>query len=354
MNNAGTKLMTISDMSEVQADMEVDETDVPAISVGDSASLRIDAFPGRTFTGKVTRIGNSALAGAGTAAAAAGGEQQSVDYEVVITLDNPPAELRPDLSTTAEIITDTRRQALAVPIIALTVRDSAGKKFKSGVDAKPGDEYRFLVRNGDKVLSRIDPRARRLTNSVGNAIVYDPHQRQYVMYCRAKAIYRAGGTDLIDTGESRRVARVTSKELWAEWPREAKHILLPDELDTKQRYHAFYGMPTTVYAGVFFSFLWPFRWNDRIHTELAWWGHDPEQFIIELKGTDGKATMRVPTGEASTEHLRPTIVRDGRTFVLDAPGPWLLSATQLRESAARPGEWESDFTTASRWNALPY
>lgn len=109
-----------------------------------------------------------------------------------------------------------------------------------------------------------------LHSDTQNAIVYDPHRDQYVMYCRAKAIYRAFGEEMIDTGESRRIARVTSKELWTEWPREATNILLPDELDTAQRFHAFYGMPTTEYAGVFFGFLWPFRWNDLIHTELAW------------------------------------------------------------------------------------
>ncbi len=139
MNNPGSLLLTVADPSAMEAKVKVDETDVPGITIGDSANLKIDAFPGRTFTGRVTRIGNSALAGAGTAAAAAS-DQQSVDYEVVITLDNPPAELRPDLSTTADIITETRKQALAVPIIALTVRDSAGKKFKSQVDAKPGDD----------------------------------------------------------------------------------------------------------------------------------------------------------------------------------------------------------------------
>lgn len=139
MNNPGSLLLTVADPSAMEAKVKVDETDVPGISVGDSASLKIDAFPGRTFTGRVTRIGNSAVQGAG-AAAASGGEQQSVDYEVVITLDHPPAELLPDLSTTAEIVTEVRRNALSVPIIALTVRDSAGKKFKSGIDARPGDD----------------------------------------------------------------------------------------------------------------------------------------------------------------------------------------------------------------------
>jgi HlyD family secretion protein len=133
MNNPGSLLLTVADPSAMEAKVKVDETDVPTIQVGDSATLKIDAFPNQTFTGHVTRIGNSAVQTAGTQS---GGDQQAVDYEVVVTLDHPPAELRPDLSTTAEIVTDTRTQALAIPIIALTVRDHAGKKFKSGADAK--------------------------------------------------------------------------------------------------------------------------------------------------------------------------------------------------------------------------
>ena len=109
-----------------------------------------------------------------------------------------------------------------------------------------------------------------LHSDTQNAIVYDPHRQRYVMYCRAKAIYRSVADEILNTGESRRIARIESPELWTTWPREAQNILLPDELDTRERYHAFYGMPTQVYAGVFFGFLWPFRWNDRIHTELAW------------------------------------------------------------------------------------
>lgn len=110
----------------------------------------------------------------------------------------------------------------------------------------------------------------KLHSDTMNSIVYDPHARLFRMYCRAKAIYRAFGEEMIDTGESRRIAMATSPELWSKWSHDAPQILLPDELDTKQRYHAFYGMPVKEYAGIFFGMLWCFRWNDLIHTELAW------------------------------------------------------------------------------------
>lgn len=132
MNNPGSLLLTIADLGAMEASVKVDETDVPYISHGDSAAVRIDAFPDQLFAGRVTRIANSAIQGRGTAAGAvAQGQSQSVDFEVIITLDDPPAELRPDLSATADIVTETRRNALAVPIIAVTVRDSDGKKFQA-------------------------------------------------------------------------------------------------------------------------------------------------------------------------------------------------------------------------------
>jgi HlyD family secretion protein len=142
MNNPGSLLLTIADLSVMEAKVEVDETDVPGLTVGDSAAIKVDAFPGQIFPGRVTRIGNSSIQ-----LAASGGQssdQQSVDYEVVITLDNPPAELRPDLSATAEIVTETRANALSVPILALTVRDAEGKKFR--VDEENKDAPREAVR----------------------------------------------------------------------------------------------------------------------------------------------------------------------------------------------------------------
>ncbi|HEV3051557.1 MAG TPA: efflux RND transporter periplasmic adaptor subunit [Longimicrobium sp.] len=142
MNNPGSLLLTIADLSVMEAKVEVDETDIPGLTVGDSAAVKVDAFPGQIFPGHVTRIGNSSIQ-----LAAAGGQssdQQSVDYEVVITLDNPPAELRPDLSATAEIVTETRANALSVPILALTVRDAEGKKFR--VDEDNTDAPKEAVR----------------------------------------------------------------------------------------------------------------------------------------------------------------------------------------------------------------
>jgi HlyD family secretion protein len=116
-------LLTISDLSVIQTKVQVDETDVVRLHLGDSVEVNIDAFPDTAFVGRVTKVSNSAILTAASAAGA-GQNDRAVDYEVEITLSNPPSEVRPDLSATARIITDTRKQALAIPIIALTVREN--------------------------------------------------------------------------------------------------------------------------------------------------------------------------------------------------------------------------------------
>ncbi len=120
MNKDAATLLTIADMSVLETKVKVDETDVARISLGDSAVIQIDAFPDTTFIGRVTKISNSAV----KAAAAGQSADQAVDYEVTIQLLNTPPETRPDFSATAKIITDTRKQALSIPIIALTVREN--------------------------------------------------------------------------------------------------------------------------------------------------------------------------------------------------------------------------------------
>lgn len=160
MNNPGSLLLTIADLGVMEASVRVDETDVPHITIGDSATVQIDAFPNQKFVGRVTRIGNSAINAQANGMAQAQGQAQSVDFEVIITLEAPPTELRPDLSATAEIITAARQGTLAVPIIAVTVRDPDGKKFKAAGDAEEEAEELsrtdklnevegvFLVRDG--------------------------------------------------------------------------------------------------------------------------------------------------------------------------------------------------------------
>jgi HlyD family secretion protein len=120
LNKDAATLLTIADMSVLETKVKVDETDVARIAVGDSAVIQIDAFPDTTFVGRVTQISNSSVKGA----AAGATTDQAVDYEVTIQLVNIPAETRPDFSATAKIITDTRKQALSIPIIALTVREN--------------------------------------------------------------------------------------------------------------------------------------------------------------------------------------------------------------------------------------
>src|SRR5205085_12309384 len=113
-NNAGSLILSISDLSIVEVVVQVDETDVPQISLGDSADVKIDAFPNQTFTAHVTEIGNSAIRPP-SSQAATGTQQAAIDFEVVLTLDHPPATLRPDLSATADIVTDSRTSALSIP-----------------------------------------------------------------------------------------------------------------------------------------------------------------------------------------------------------------------------------------------
>jgi HlyD family secretion protein len=119
MNNAGTVLLTIADMSVIQAEVEVDETDIPSVEIGQSAKITIDAMPGKTFTGKVTEIGNSPIQAAGPAAQST----QATNFKVVVTLDSGIAEVRPGFTCTAEITTAVRDNALSVPIQALAVRE---------------------------------------------------------------------------------------------------------------------------------------------------------------------------------------------------------------------------------------
>ncbi len=134
MNNAGTVLLTIADMSVIQAEVDVDETDIPSIQIGQRAKIAIDALPGKTFTGKVTEIGNSPIQAAGQSTAQS---TQATNFKVVVTLDSEIAEVRPGFTCTAEITTAVRENVVAVPIQALAVRELISRR--EGAD-RPSQE----------------------------------------------------------------------------------------------------------------------------------------------------------------------------------------------------------------------
>jgi HlyD family secretion protein len=119
MNNPGTVLLTVADLSVIEAEVEVDETDIPSARLGQVAKVTVDAIPEKTFSGKVTEIGNSPIQATGQAA----GSSQATNFKVVVTLDGEIPEVRPGFTCTAEITTATRQTAPSVPIQALAVRE---------------------------------------------------------------------------------------------------------------------------------------------------------------------------------------------------------------------------------------
>lgn len=135
-NKDAALLLTISDMSVLETKVKVDETDVARISVGDSALVEIDAFPDTTFVGRVVEISNSSLQT--PTQAASNTSDQAVDYEVKVQLLDPPRDTKPDFSATAKVITDTRKDVLSIPIIALTVREHEANENKDSAQVALG------------------------------------------------------------------------------------------------------------------------------------------------------------------------------------------------------------------------
>ena len=118
MFNTQATLLTIADLSTIQAELKVDETDIVNLALGNLAHVKVDAIQDTVFDGEVTEIGNSPINQAASSA-----QQEAKDFKVVVTLSAPSAKLRPGMSCTADIITDTKNNVLAVPIQALTIRE---------------------------------------------------------------------------------------------------------------------------------------------------------------------------------------------------------------------------------------
>jgi HlyD family secretion protein len=140
MNNPGTVLMTIADLSEMQVEVEVDETDVVGVKLEQKADVKVDALPNQVLKGTVTEIGSSAIEKLSTT------QQESRDFLVKVTLDNPPNTLKPGLSASADIITAEKKGVIAVPISALVLREKEGKD--NSTKGNTEEEGLYAVENG--------------------------------------------------------------------------------------------------------------------------------------------------------------------------------------------------------------
>ena len=150
MNNAGTVLLTIADMSIIEAELEVDETDIPNVQMGQPAKVTIDAIPDKTFTAKVTEIGNSPIQA--TAAAAT----RATNFKVVVTIEGEIPEVRPGFTCTADITTATRKGVVAIPIQATTVRELVYDE-KGNVVKEPEADKKKPQRPGAAVAAELKP-----------------------------------------------------------------------------------------------------------------------------------------------------------------------------------------------------
>jgi len=155
-NANGSFLMTLSDMSVVTSEVKVDETDIVNVRNGQVADVTIDAIPGKTFKGKVTEIGSQAvLRSSGLATTqTTTSNQEAKDFKVVVTIENPPDNLRPGLSTTARIKTAEKKDVIAIPIQALAVRSR--KDLEAA--AKGGDKNSNVTLAAPPPVTTGDPK----------------------------------------------------------------------------------------------------------------------------------------------------------------------------------------------------
>jgi HlyD family secretion protein len=116
MTSPEATIMTIADLSVIEAELKVDETDIVNLALGDKTNIKVDALPDSVFEGDVTEIGNSPITTSTTT-------QEAKDFKVIVTLKNPSSKLRPGMSCTGDITTQTKNNVLVIPIQALTVRD---------------------------------------------------------------------------------------------------------------------------------------------------------------------------------------------------------------------------------------
>jgi len=131
-NQAGTVLLTISDMSKVEAEMEVDEASIPNVKLGQEAQVRIDAYPNQVFKGEVTEVGGSPILKTSV--------NEAIKFKVKVWIKNPPLSIKPGLSAQADIFTGSRDNVLAVPLQALVMKEIKLKPGEKRDPAAPREE----------------------------------------------------------------------------------------------------------------------------------------------------------------------------------------------------------------------
>jgi HlyD family secretion protein len=159
-NAPGSTLMTIADTSIITAEVKVDETDIVNVKLGQPAEVTIDAIPKQKFKGTVTEIGNNAIirsTGVSTAQSTSS-SQEAKDFKVVVTIQDPPDNLLPGLSTTARITTATRAGVLAIPIQALTVRQRADLETDTDRKKDKAKVLQAAMKKDDKDKAKSDPK----------------------------------------------------------------------------------------------------------------------------------------------------------------------------------------------------
>jgi HlyD family secretion protein len=154
MNNPGTQLLTVSDMSTVEAVLMVDETDTPTVQIGQKALLNIDAYSGRTFDGLVTEVGNSPILKDDPDLQGLTTTSDAINFKFKVKVLAPPPSIRPGFSVTADIITSVKEGVVAVPLAAVIVRDSPkGEKNEAG--KLKTEQGVYALRDGKVVFATI-------------------------------------------------------------------------------------------------------------------------------------------------------------------------------------------------------
>jgi len=126
-------ILVVADLSEMEAQVNVDENDIVQIGIGQEAEITVDALPDQVLKGKVSEIANSANA------SAAGTAEQKTEFEIKIAISEPPQTLRPGMTATADVFTKTNENALSVPIACVAVR-TVDQLAKKGEDVKKAEE----------------------------------------------------------------------------------------------------------------------------------------------------------------------------------------------------------------------